>query len=182
MAKDITSGSGVLDDMLSSTECDHTQITSETEDLTTYEDSPFDGVLGKSTARTKPGEKRRRKSSHVVRISDPTANFAPRQVSSTKLNSVNQKIDLLMTMMKDIAPVVKTLNTAYEGSLLDESDEDSINSEASPPKQIKLTTDTTKSEAPRGVIYSLVSEVNTEKKTGPVISEKIAKALDNLLR
>ena len=50
--------------------------------------------------------------------------FAPKTVSSTDLNSVNQKIDLLMTMTNDIAPVVKTLNKAYEDSLLTESDED----------------------------------------------------------
>jgi hypothetical protein len=84
-------------------------------------------------------------------------------------------------MMNDIAPVVKTLNKAYQDSLLDESDEDVDNNEASPPKQIKLTTATTESESPIGVVDSLVSEENTEEKTGPAISEKIAKALDSIL-
>ena len=32
-----------------------------------------------------------------------------------------------------------------------------------------------------GIVDSLVSEVNTEEKTGPAISEKIAKALDSIL-
>ncbi|CAB3993768.1 Hypothetical predicted protein [Paramuricea clavata] len=130
MAKDTTSGSGVLDNILLST-----------------------------------------------KSSDATANFGPRNVSSPKLNSDNQKIDLLMN---DITPVVTTLNKAYEDSLLHESDEDINNSEVSPPKQIKLTTATTESDSPIGVVDSLGSEVNTEEKTGPAISEKIAKALDSI--
>ena len=102
--------------------------------------------------------------------------------SSTDLNSVNQKIDLLMTMMNDIAPVVKTLNKAYEDSLLAESDEDIDDSGSCPPsKQTKLATDTTGPEISMGVVDSLVSEINTDEKTGPAISEKIAKALDGIL-
>ncbi|CAB4015409.1 Hypothetical predicted protein [Paramuricea clavata] len=156
MAKDTTSGSGVLDNILLSTKCDLTQITSETEDLMMHENSPLHDEPEPS--------------------SDATANFGPRNVSSPKSNSDNQKIDLLMN---DITPVVTTLNKAYEDSLLHESDEDINNSEVSPPKQIKLTTATTESESPIGVVDSLGSEVNTEEKTGPAISEKIAKALDN---
>ena len=103
-----------------------------------------------------------------------------KNVSSTDLNSVNQKIDLLMTMMNDIAPVVKSLNKIYEDSLIAESDEDIDDSDIVPPtKQTKLATDTT--EVPMGVVNSLVSEVNTEEKTGLAISEKIAKALDGIL-
>ncbi len=178
MATNSTSGSGVLDDILLSTKCDHTQITSETGDLTIAAVALLDDEAETSKARAKQGEKRRRESSpHGVRGSDATTDFAPKHVSSPDFNSVNQKIDLLMTMMNDIAPVVKTLNKAYEDSLLAESDED--DSDASPPIQTKLATDTT--EVSMGVVDSLVSEVNTEEKTGPAISEKIAKALDSIL-
>ena len=59
------------------------------------------------------------------------------------------------------------------------SSTDFNDSDASPPKQTKLATDTT--EVSMGVVDSLVSEVNTEEKTGPAISEKIAKALDSIL-
>ena len=60
-----------------------------------------------------------------------------KNVSSTDLNSVNQKIDLLMTMMNDIAPVVKTLNKVYEDSLIAESDEDIDDSDVGPPTKQK---------------------------------------------
>jgi hypothetical protein len=60
MAKDTTSGSGVLDDILSSTKCDHMQITSETEDLMMHEDSPLNDEPEPSMPRAKQGEKRRR--------------------------------------------------------------------------------------------------------------------------
>ena len=91
-------------------------------------------------------------------------------VNSTDLNSVNQKIDLLMTMMNDVAPVVKTLNKVYEDSLIAESDEDINDSDVGPPiKQTKLATDTT--EVLIGVVDSLVSKVNTKEKTGPLMNQ-----------
>ena len=44
-----------------------------------------------------------------------------------------------------------------------------------------MATDTTGPEISMGVVDSLVSEINTDEKTGPAISEKIAKALDGIL-
>ena len=181
MATNITSGSGVFDDILSQTKRDHTQITSDTEDLTMDEDPPLNDEPESSTSRTKHEEKGRRESPHHgVRSSHATADFASKHVSSTDLNSVNQKIDLLKTMMNDLAPVVKTLNKVYEDPLIAESDENIDDSDVGPPiKQTKLATDTT--EVPMGVVDSLVSEVNTEEKTSPANFEKIAKALDSIL-
>ena len=184
MATNETSGSGVLDNILLSTKRYHAQITPEPGELSMDKDLLVNDEPETSTARAIHGEKRRRESphSHGVRSSKATADFAPKTVSSTDLNSVNQKIDLLMTMMNDIAPVAKTLNKAYEDPLLTESDEDIDDSGACPPsKQTKLATDTTGPEISMGVVDSLVSEINTDEKTGPAISEKIAKALDGIL-
>ena len=184
MATNETSGSGVLDDILLSTKRDHAQITPEPGELPMDEELLVNDEPETSTARAIQGEKRRRESphSHGVWSSEATADFAPKNVSSTDFDSVNQKIDLLMTMMNDIAPVVKTLNKADEDSLLAESDEDIVDSDACPASnQTKLTTDTTGPEVCMGVVDSLVSEINTDEKTGPAISEKIAKALDGIL-
>ena len=170
----LPSGSGVLDNILLSTKRDHAQITPEPGELSMDEGLLVNGEPETSNARAIHGEKRRRESphSHGVRSSEATADFAPKTVNSTDLNSVNQKIDLLMTMMNDIAPVVKTLNKAYEDSLFTESDEDIDDSGA---------TDTTGPEISMGVVDSLVSEINTDEKTGAAISEKIARALDGIL-
>ncbi len=84
MATNSTSGSGVLDDILLSTKCDHTPITSETGDLTIDAVALLDDEAEPSTARAKQGEKRRRESSpHGVRGSDATTDLAPKHVSST---------------------------------------------------------------------------------------------------
>ena len=179
MATNETSGSGVLDNILLSTKRDHAQITPEPGELSMDEDVLVNDEPETSTARAIHGEKRRHESphSHGVRSSEATADFAPKTVSSTDLKSVNHKIDLLMTTMNNIAPVVKTLNKAYEDSLLTESDEDIDDSGACPPsKQTKLATDTTGPEIFMGVVDSLVSEINRS-----AISEKIAKALDGIL-
>ena len=79
MATNITSGSGVLDNILSQTKRDHTQITSDTEDLTMDEDPLLTDEPESSTSRTKHREKSRREwSHHGVRSSDATAGFAPK--------------------------------------------------------------------------------------------------------
>ena len=184
MATNETSGSGVLYNILLSTKRDHAQITPAPGELPMDADLLVNDEPETSKARAIHGEKRRRESphSHGVWSSEATADFAPKTSSSTDLNSVDQKINLLMTMMNDIAPVVNTLNKAYEDSLLAESDEDIDDSDACPPsKQTKLATDTTGPELSMGVVNSLVSEINIDEKTGPAISEKIAKALDGIL-
>ena len=59
-----------------------------------------------------------------------------------------------MTMMNDIAPLVKTLNKVYEDLLIAESDEDINDSDVGPStKQTKLARDTT--DVPMGVIDAL---------------------------
>ena len=76
MATNITSGSGVLDDILSQTKRDHTQITSDTEDLTMDEDPPLIDKPESSMSRTKHGEKRQRESPHHgVRSSNASADI-----------------------------------------------------------------------------------------------------------
>ena len=70
MATNITSGSGVIEDILSQTKRDHTQITSDTENLTMV--PPLPDELESSTSRTKHGEKSRRESPHHgVRVAMP---------------------------------------------------------------------------------------------------------------
>lgn len=68
-------------------------------------------------------EDKRSRLPHGVGSSDATVNTAPK-VGSTDITSVHKNIDTLMTMMNEIAPVVKTLKEAYEDSPLGESDDE----------------------------------------------------------
>ena len=110
--------------------------------------------------------------------------------TDTELASVNSKIDAMMAMLNNIAPVVKTLNDAYESSLLAESDnENDVDShEDTQTSTISDDVQTAQKPADGGqtsnslsVVDSVMSDVNSEEKTGPAIPGKIAKALDSIL-
>lgn len=102
-----------------------------------------------------------------------------------------QKIDLLTSLVQDMAPVVKTLKEAHEAALLQDLDDDddlplsdSEKEDDPPPKRARITplsdkpsssktTDESATDA-RGKVDSLVTEVTEDEVTGPAISEKIA--------
>lgn len=167
-----TWGTGVLDDILLST----TPATASISVLPSDEVSVDDDTSTASSIK-RAASKRQRALSHGGGSSDATDSTAPNQVDVG--TTVNQKIDTLMAMMNDIAPVVKTLKEAYEDALLGGSQSDDDEVDGPPAKQMK--TATTATVASLGVVDSLVSEINTEEKTGPAISGKIAKALDSIL-
>lgn len=142
-----TSGSGVLDDILLSTKSNNASPASggdipPSDEELLRDDSP------ETVLTVKRADKRQRLLFHGVGSSDATGNTVPKHDN----NSVHQKIDTLMSMMKDIAPVVKTLKEAYEDSLLAESDDENHDIDGTPPKQMKLATTT---GASLGVVDSL---------------------------
>ena len=109
-----------------------------------------------------------------------------------------QKIDLLTSLVQDMAPVVKTLKEAHDAALLQDLDDDDVPSlsdsekeDDPPPKRARITplsdkpsssktTDESATDA-RGKVDSLVTEVTEDGVTGPAISEKIANVLNNIL-
>ena len=110
--------------------------------------------------------------------------------TDTELASVNSKIDAMMAMLNNIAPVVKTLNDAYESSLLaDSANENDVNTHGD-TQTSTVSDDVQTAQKPAdgdqtsnslSVVDSLVSDANSDEKTGPAIPEKIAKALDSIL-
>ena len=117
---------------------------------------------------------------HVGRSSD----------MDTELASVNSKIDAMMAMLNNIAPVVKTLNDANESSLLADSDnENDVDSHGDTQtstvwddvQTAQKLADAGQTSNSLSVVDSLVSDVNSEEKTGTAIPGKIAKALDSIL-
>ena len=110
--------------------------------------------------------------------------------TDTELASVNSKIDAMMAMLNNIAPVVKTLNDAYESSLLADSDNENDVDTHGDTQTSSVSDDVQTAQKPAdggqtsnllSVVDSLVSDVNSDEKTGPAIPGKIAKALDSIL-
>ena len=137
------------------------------------------------------GEKRKRATSEngaETSVVAPSQKHAGRSNDTdTELASVNRKIDAMMAMLNNIAPVVKTLNDAYESSLL--ADSDNKNDVDNQTSTVSDDVQTTLNPAEGGgetsnslsVVDSLVSDVNSDEKTGPAIPGKIAQALDSIL-
>ena len=189
-----TSGSGVLDGILSVTSGSDT-TKSNSQNLTKdSSSSPKESSRGSEDSGT-------RKQSASKTAADCGANSslkdAPRP--SDEETTLHNKIDLLMGLVQDMAPVVKTLQEAHEASLLYDGDEDDPIESASdngeheadepPSKRPKSDLGTQPSSpktgesttAPNSKVDSLVTEVTEDEVTGPAISEKIASVLNNIL-
>ena len=189
-----TSGSGVLDGILSATSGSDT-TKSNSQNLRTD--------LPSAPKESSPGNKdsEERKQPKSKRTADCGANSSQNVDSrpSDEETTLHNKIDLLMGLVQDMAPVVKTLQEAHEASLLYDDDGDAPDDNASdsgehevdepPSKRSKsdLGThhsipETGKSTADRSSkVDSLVTEVTEDEVTGPAISEKIVSVLNNIL-
>ena len=184
-----TSGSGVLDGILSATSgSDTTKSNSQnlTQDLSS---SPKESSRGSKDSGT-------RKQSASKTAADCGANSSSKVASrpSAEETTLHSKIDLLMGLVQDVAPVVKTLQEAHEASLLYDEDEvasDSGEHEADEPPSTRPKSDLGSQSsspktgesgtAPNSKVDSLVTEVTEDEVTGPAISEKIASVLNNIL-
>lgn len=118
-------GTGVLDHMLLST-TKTSRISEEALSDEVIQQLPTE----EDYSQLRRGEKRKRATSENGAETSVVATMvatSPRHVgrsndTDTELASVNSKIDAMMAMLNNIAPVVKTLNDAYESSLLADSD------------------------------------------------------------
>ena len=186
-------GPGVLDLMLLST----TKTSRISEEALSDEDIQ-QLPMEEDYSQLRRGEKRKRATSeNGAETSVVATMFATSQRhvgrsndTDTELASVNNKIDAMMAMLNDIAPVVKTLNDAYESSLLADSDNENDVDTHRDTQTSTVSDDVQTAQKPAdggqtsnslSVVDSLVSDVNSEEKTGPAISGKIAKALDSIL-
>lgn len=189
-----TSGSGVLDGILSATSGSNT-TKSNSQNLTKdSSSSPPESSRGSKDSGT-------RKQSASKTAADCGANSSLKVTSrpSDEETTLHNKIDLLMGLVQDMAPVVKTLQEAHEASLLYDEDEDAPVESASdrdehevdePPSKRPKSDLGTKSSSPKtgesttasnSKVDSLVTEVTEDEVTGPAISEKIASVLNNIL-
>ena len=181
-------GTGVLDHMLLST-TETSRISEEALSDEDIQQLPTE----EDYSQIRRGEKRKRATSeNGAEIS--VAATSPRHVgrsndTDTELASVNSKIDPMMAMLNNIAPVVKTLNDVYESSLLADSDNKNDVDTHGDTQTSTVSDDVqTAQKPPDGgqtsnslSVDSLVSDVNSDEKTGPAIPGKIAKALDSIL-
>ena len=188
-----TSGSGVLDGILSATfGSDKTKSNSQnlTKDSSC---SPTESSRGsKDSGTRKPASKT---------AADCGANSSLKVACrpSDEESMLQNKIDLLMRLVQEMAPVVKTLQDAHEASLLYDEDEDApvesasdsgehedeeppgkrpnsdLGTQSSSPKRGESTT------ASNSKVDSLVTEVTEDEVTGPAVSEKIESVLNNIL-
>lgn len=186
-------GTGVLDHMLLST-TKTSRISEEALSDEVIQQLPTE----EDYSQLRRGEKRKRATSENGAETSVVATMvatSPRHVgrsndTDTELASVNSKIDAMMAMLNNIAPVVKTLNDAYESSLLADSDNENDVDTYGDTQTSTVSDDVQTAQKPAdggqtsnslSVVDSLVSDVNSEEKTGPAIPGKIAKALDSIL-
>ena len=121
-----TSGSGVLDGILSATSgSDTTKSNSQNlrKDLSSFSKESSPGNKD-SEARKQPTSKR---------TADCGANSSQNVDSrpSDEETTLHKKIDFLMGLVQDMAPVVKTVQEAHEASLLYDDDGDAPDDNAS---------------------------------------------------
>lgn len=125
-----SSDSGVLDDILSVTTLVNT-------------DKPNSQNLEKESFS---GSSRRTKESGMIQLSSSKTTLDSGANASQTINShhgeqevtLHKKIDLLMGLVQDMAPVVKTLQEAYDASLLQDGDDDPLSfseSDEEPPRK-----------------------------------------------
>ena len=172
-----TTGSGVLDGILDVTKELLTE--SNSQNLT-------------STETTLTGSSSKQQSTSVANTSQAT-DSAKGEGEARLLH----KLDLLISLVQDMVPVVKTLQEAYDASLLQDVDDDDpplseSEHEQDPPakrprtepqsdKQPSSKTTGESATDATGKVDSLVTEVREDEVTGPAISEKIANVLNNIL-
>ena len=109
---------------------------------------------------------------------------------SDEETTLHNKIDLLMGLVQDMAPVVKTLQEVHEASLLYDEDEDAPVESASDsgehevdesPRKRPKSDLGTQSSSPKTGESTTATEVTEDEVTRPAISEKIASVLNNIL-
>ena len=180
-----TSGSGILDGILSTTSGSNTTKSNLQNLMKDSSSSPPESSRGSKDlgTRTQPVSKT---------AADNGANSSLKVTSSPsdEETTLHNKIDLLMGLVQDMAHMVETLQEAHEASLLYDKDEDIPVESASdsgeqevdepPSKQPKSDLGTHSSSPKTGEsttasnskVDSLVTEVTEDKVTGPTISEK----------
>lgn len=189
-----TSGSGVLDGILSATSGSNT-TKSNSQNLTKDSSSP----PPESSRGSKDSGTRKQSASKTAADCGANSSLKVTSRPSDEETTLHNKIDLLMGLVQDMAPVVKTLQEAHEASLLYDEDEDAPVESASdrdehevdePPSKRPKSDLGTKSSSPKtgesttasnSKVDSLVTEVTEDEVTGPAISEKIASVLNNIL-
>ena len=189
-----TSGSGVLDGILSVTSGSNVTKSNSLNLTKDSSSSPPESSRGSKDSGT-------RKQPASKTTADCGANSSLKVTSrpSDEETTLHNKIDLLMGLVQDMAPVVKTLQEAHDASLVHDEDEDASVESASdsgehevdePPSKRPKSDLGTQSSSPKtgesttasnSKVDSLVTELTEDEVTGPAISEKIASVLNNIL-